>query len=723
MISPEYREKLRASLAARVEDVCRMLLPGGKRVSKVWQCGGVDGGPGKSMGVELDGDKLGIWHDRATGEAGDLLELFIAVRGLTFPAAVEQAAEFCRMDAPEEVDRKVDASCFDFRHPEPPPTDGIPAYKAPAPQATVIDWARCVSEFTAEKAAELCEWRGYSVDHVRWMKENELIGCFQGQWAFPVHNAKGQVVAIHHRSGDGWFYYPKGSETAPLIIGSPVHALHTLAFESQWDAFAVLDKLGAHEPDNSGIYAAYITRSATSNTDIAKHAITHLIAVNQHDPKEKKGKDGVVRQNTNKEGRTPSEEWLHRISSSRNKITQFAVFEPPNGHKDANDWIRAESPSHHDVFKRVIEDARNPILRTTKSVGQLLNHEVKDDPNALIGQEKRFLSKGGSWMIIGPSGIGKSTLITSLVIHAAAGVSWHGLTFRRPLKTLVIQAENDEGDLAEMLRGACACARKDFNDPQFETMAKNLLFEQVTDKIGEKFTRWLEEIIRESGADLVIIDPLLSFVGDDISQQKVASQFFRNFLQPVLKRTGAICIIVHHTGKPPKEKIKDADLSYSGLGSSEIVNWPRAVSVLAHTAVDGTFLFRNCKRGKRARMIDQFSGFPSLDIYLKHGSESEGLQWLQTRYEAPEEDEKPAYKGKAKSAGGTSSTQTKKRPEDFMGLIGHLCTYRDLYDTITQAGALSGYAAKQMISDILMGGMLVKGQDGNYRKPDGKLFP
>lgn len=718
MIPPDYLEDLQTALAARAEDVCRMLLPGGKRVARVWQCGGVDGGPGKSMGVELDGDKVGVWHDRSTGEAGRLLKLFELTRGLKLTEAVEQAADFCRMGKPEESDGKVDPSDFHFSAPPAPKADddGLPAYRAPAPVATVIDWARCVGEFTAEKAAELCEWRGYSVEIVRWMKENELIGCFQGHFAFPVHNAKGQVVAIHHKGGDGWFYYPKGAETAPLVVGSPTHALHTLAFESQWDAFAVFDKLGAHEPDNAGIYAAYITRSATSNTDISKHAITNLIAVNQNDPREKTGKDGVTRPNINKEGRTPSEEWLHRISSSRNKITQFAVFEPPASYKDANDWIRGEQPDHIEVFKKVIEDSKNPILKTAKSVRELLNHQVSDDPNALIGYEKRFLSKGGSWMIIGPSGVGKSTLITSLCINAAAGVNWHGLTFRHPLKTLVIQAENDDGDLAEMLNGGCAAVRKEFTKSQFKTMGGNLLFEQVTDKIGEKFTRWLEEIIRESGAELVVIDPLLSFVGDDISQQKVASQFFRNFLQPVLKRTGAICVLVHHTGKPPKEKTKDADLSYSGLGSSEIVNWPRAVSVLVATQQEGTYLFKNCKRGNRARMIDQFTGFASKDIYLKHGSESEGLQWLQTKYEEPEEEQKQQWKGK----GGSRPPGMK--PEAFLALVGGCCTYKDLYDTITKAGNLSGHAAKGVISDLLMARSLIKGDDGFYRKPEPTLF-
>jgi hypothetical protein len=705
MIPDSYLEELHASLAARAEQVCAHLLPGGKRVQKRWQCGGVDGGPGKSMDVEIEGEKAGVFHDRATGETGRLLKLWQLNRGLDFKDAVAAAADFVGMGPPDEEGGRIDPSQFQFNGAS---SDEPPAYKTTT--VAVVDWDRCVNEFTEEKAAELCEWRGYTPEFVTHLRNEKLIGCHNGHFAFPVTNSAGKIVAVHFKGPEGWRYFPQGAESSLFVLGSPNHATFTLAFESQWDAFAVLDKLNAHLPENAGVYAALVTRSATSNTDISKFATPNLIALPQNDPREKNGKPNV-----NKEGRTPSEEWLFRIQASRNKISQFSVFELSERHKDHNDWIRAENPDHFDIFNKVIEGARNPILKSTRSVATLLDHNVKDDPNALIGQQRRFLSKGGSWMIIGPSGVGKSTLITSLCLNAAAGATWHGLTFRRPLKTLVVQAENDDGDLAEMLLGACATVRNEFTKAQFIEMGKNLMFEQVTDKIGEKFTRWLEEIIREAGIDLVVIDPLLSFVGDDISQQKVASQFFRNYLQPVLKRTGAICVLVHHTGKPSKDKDSqkgwnDSDFSYIGLGSSEIVNWPRAVSVLVHTSENGVFLLKNCKRGGRAGMVSQFTGHISTDIYLRHGVGSEGSQWLQTK--KPEESE-PEEKFK----GG------KRKAVDMETLIPHVpatATYKALYDIICTTGGLSAYAAKQMISEMLLARAIVKKDDGLYHKNGGR---
>ena len=68
------------------------------------------------------------------------------------------------------------------------------------------------------------------------------------------------VIAVHFRLKDRtWRYCPQGTKASPLVIGEllpgdPVHV-----FESQWDAFAFIDKSGKH----SGII---ITRGASNGT-------------------------------------------------------------------------------------------------------------------------------------------------------------------------------------------------------------------------------------------------------------------------------------------------------------------------------------------------------------------------------------------------------------------------------------------------------------------------
>lgn len=694
---------LRARLIASAEQVCRYLLPGGKRKGDKWICGGVDGGPGKSMDVVLDGEKAGLWNDRATDDQGDLINLWMACRSVDFKEAIRLAADFLGMHVENRppAPRSLDPRNFRYDEPEdddlPPPPSGQ--------TRSSIDWQSCVQAFDEKRMAELADWRGFSMSFVQWLKAEGLIGIHRGNICLPVHDRAGNVARVHYRIGDrGWAYFPVGGDNAPLIINDIENATHVLAFESQWDAFAILDKLKAHEPDNAGTYAAIVTRGALSNVDFSKYEIRELIACPQNDPPEKASKTT---------GRTPAEEWLHQIQTSRKRTTQFSVFHTPKPHKDANDWIRADGPDHFDVFSKVIDGAVNPVLKEIKTVSDLWDYPIADDPDSLIGHKKRFLGKSGTMTIIGPSGVGKSTLTTGFAVHSSMGVAWHGITFRRPLRVLVVQAENDEGDLAEMVRGILfnAMKRNEFTKDQLNLMRRNLMFRQVVDKTGHAFCAWLEEAIRESGADMVVIDPVLSYVGDDISQQKVVSNFFRNGLNPVLINTGAMAVIIHHTGKPPKDKKNgtkgwtESDYSYMGLGSSDLVNWSRAICVIMETQQPGVFMFKITKRGKRAGMINQFTLSTTTEIYLRHGDEKEGMAWFQTPYEEPEDDE-------PKSSG-------RKRPDinpmAFLPQFAACNTREDIFRIIRSGGATVAEANKA-INDLQLAGKLVKGPDGYYRK-------
>lgn len=71
-----------------------MLLPQGKREGSEWRAGSTDGEAGKSLGVHLTGQKAGVFCDFATGEGGDLLDLWAIVRGVGIGEACKQVAEY-----------------------------------------------------------------------------------------------------------------------------------------------------------------------------------------------------------------------------------------------------------------------------------------------------------------------------------------------------------------------------------------------------------------------------------------------------------------------------------------------------------------------------------------------------------------------------------------------------------------------------------------------------
>jgi twinkle protein len=79
-------------LARNAEEVAKYLLPGGKRDGHEYRAGSVAGESGKSLGVHLRGDKAGVWSDFATGQTGDLLDLWREVRNIPLPEAMTEAA-------------------------------------------------------------------------------------------------------------------------------------------------------------------------------------------------------------------------------------------------------------------------------------------------------------------------------------------------------------------------------------------------------------------------------------------------------------------------------------------------------------------------------------------------------------------------------------------------------------------------------------------------------
>lgn len=88
---------LAAMLADRAAEVAERLLPNGKRVSSEWVCGSVHGEEGTSLSVRISGDKAGVWKDFASGEGGDLVELWTLTRGIEKGEALKEIRQFLNL--------------------------------------------------------------------------------------------------------------------------------------------------------------------------------------------------------------------------------------------------------------------------------------------------------------------------------------------------------------------------------------------------------------------------------------------------------------------------------------------------------------------------------------------------------------------------------------------------------------------------------------------------
>jgi hypothetical protein len=269
------------------------------------------------------------------------------------------------------------------------------------------------------------------------------------------------------------------------------------------------------------------------------------------------------------------------------------------------------------------------VTGSVLSWDQMMSMDTSQDANCILGYHNgrttRYLCKGHSAWLIGPSGVGKSSLLFQMGTCFATGKDFHGITtaYGRPMRILIVQAENDDGDMAEMAKGIHEGLAMAMEDDLLELARRNIKVVSVTGKIGLQFCAWLRQEIEAFHADIVLVDPLLSFAGIDVSRQDQVSQFCRVWLGPVLQETGVVMIAAHHTGKPPRQDGKGkpqaqslTDLAYAGIGSSELVNWARAVMLL-QTAGDNLYRLVLAKRGKRAGATNP-DGSSTTSIWMRH---------------------------------------------------------------------------------------------------------
>lgn len=81
------------------------------------------------------------------------------------------------------------------------------------------------------------------------------------------------------------------------------------------------------------------------------------------------------------------------------------------------------------------------------TVDALQNFDRDNDESSLIGD--RWLCKGKQAILQGPTGLGKSSLVMQWAIRLCLGLPFFGIRPIQAMKVLIIQAENDLGDMAE----------------------------------------------------------------------------------------------------------------------------------------------------------------------------------------------------------------------------------------------------------------------------------
>lgn len=204
---------IKQRLAMSAQAVAEMLLPAGRKDGAEWVCGSTAGEKGESLKVHLSGPKAGIWSDFATGEGGDLLDLWRAAKGIELSQALEAAADWLGIERPRahgEAQRRAYT-----RPPKPSCT---------VPKGKVLDYLR----------------------EVRNLPERVLtdykIGAFGDEIVFPFLLPSGELaMAKARKAEDGVAPKPTAANCEPILFGwqaVPKDAREIIITEGEIDALS-----------------------------------------------------------------------------------------------------------------------------------------------------------------------------------------------------------------------------------------------------------------------------------------------------------------------------------------------------------------------------------------------------------------------------------------------------------------------------------------------------
>ncbi len=257
----------------------------------------------------------------------------------------------------------------------------------------------------------------------------------------------------------------------------------------------------------------------------------------------------------------------------------------------------------------------------------VMKHQKSPENDPLELFHGRYLCRKGAMMLAGQTGIGKSSWSMQAILLFSLGREYCGLRPIRPIKSLLIQAENDDGDLAEMRDGVI----KGLNLTQEEIaqVNKNVWICTCNDRNGELFLTAADSLLEAIKPDLWWLDPAHAYSGCDASSQKEVSIFLRMGLTPILNRHNCAMVLMHHTNKPKDHNMGEmmtGDFSYAGAGSAEWANWSRAIFSLQSTKWPGVYELRAAKRGGRLLWTDE-EGNATLIKHLKHDTRPEVICW------------------------------------------------------------------------------------------------
>jgi putative DNA primase/helicase len=505
-------QHIKRLLRERVAELAPYLFPSGKREGNHWSVGDISGSPGKSFKICIGGDKAGLWGDFVDSQkhSRSLLDLWMRARNVDFKTALREAAQWTG----QSLSGSQGATAA---------TRIRPVAGREKRSNAQFDWQSCVEAFTPEHLERLATWRGYSIEFCTSLKQNALVGLYEGHLAFPLHDRAGNVVAVHYRLKDrSWRYYPQGATVRPFVIGELIAGESIHVFESQWDAFAFMDVSG----ERTGVI---VTRGASNGAFVSGPIPENSSAY-------------VWTQND-----AAGEKWQHDICANTKAWVKWAKIPAP--YKDLNDWTRAGATAddllaamgNAEVVREAEQswkDALNAAIVTSSELHDLELIRRKK----LLGD---WFCEGDLGFIFAFRGVGKTWL--ALGIAQAVSVGWKLGDWQAHERVKVLYVDGEMPP--DLMRDRCEGLKA--SNANLEFLNHAILFERtgkVLNITKPEVQQGITQHCVNTGVKVLILDNLSTLASGMRENEADSWELVNNWLLYLRRRKIAV-IIVHHAGR------------------------------------------------------------------------------------------------------------------------------------------------------------------------------
>ena len=591
--------------------------------------------PSAHLYEDASGDRVKCF---GCGGSWDIFALDQLDNGGDFPASLQRLAARFGLEYPARAAKRAERS----RHSAAAPATPSKAKPAPEPPATNAEPRGRSAEaqnFLAVCAARIgqtdyFEKRGISLD------TSKRLGCgYDPAHYFPSLHARRPAVVFP--AARGWAARATTEKAHSFLrgmCGGSAFNLEALDIsndpgaavfivEGQCDALSI-EECGGHAVALGGVQ--HITELVEA-VRLNPPRVPLIIAL---DFEENPQKRAVVKKAADK------------LAAALREAGAF-VFdideENPFGAHDANDALLADREKFAGDVKRLAWQASEAFMlrddpasdnvatsgndegdgnkpgywaqRTTSFAA--LPEPVPEEQNPRALFKRGYLRKGQALCLVSCAGVGKSVISLQLALAWSIGKPCFGIEPVRPLRIAVFTFEDDAEDNADFRRDYRAGFKRDgWTDEEIDRALASVDFIDIGGKTDEAFAEALADIQREHPRDLYVVNPLGDIMDEyDGSDNAEAKHFYKRVIDPVIKgthdaRTECALVLVGHTGKAPKSA-KDREgfmrgtfAQYDAAGAAALMNWARAILMIAPTSSPGDFIFLGAKRQARLGWTD-----------------------------------------------------------------------------------------------------------------------